>query len=221
MAFAIPLGLAIPAALTALAGLFYAYSQQPAVKQANADLARRMGDNLTAASESVEEGINKGLDKAKEAIKGIAKEFSQSQSCSTNACGGDDDPGDDKDKKEKTPEEKAQEELGELKGKSKSEIRQKLKELGYKPVESFNKKGEVWTKDLGNGKTQGVRIDPPVKRLVPRGWGDEVDHVQKELVPTDRISKGNYQPEDVLKRLNDKGMESLDKRELHIPIKPW
>ena len=90
---ALPFVLAAAAA-GALATAIYAYSQSPAVKQANANLAKAIGDGINAASEAAGEGIKK----AKEAIKGVAQEFSQSQSCSTNACGGDGDNGDDKDK---------------------------------------------------------------------------------------------------------------------------
>lgn len=165
---AIPAGLALPAALVGLAGLFYAYAQNPAVKQANADLARRIGDNLTAASESIEEGINK----AKEAIKGIAKEFSQSQSCSTNACGGDGDGGDGDDK-DKQKDSSQRRERPDGKFSSEKELQRHFdkhgKDFGSKnPAEYRSQADKFLNTERSPGTLEKIRDNGEIVRFNPK-----------------------------------------------------
>jgi hypothetical protein len=53
-------------------------------------------------------------------------------------------------------------------------------------------------------------------RTPPKGFADEVAHVHKEIVPTDKVSNGNYAPSAATK-LNDAGVPTSDPREAHIP----
>ena len=42
--------------------------------------------------------------------------------------------------------------------------------------------GKVWTKNMEDGNTVGVRIDPAKQRRNPLGHSDEVPHAHKEKV---------------------------------------
>jgi hypothetical protein len=76
--------------------------------------------------------------------------------------------------------------------------------------------GSIWTKASADGNTAAVRIDPAMVRSTPKGFADEVPHVHKEIVPTSRMSGGNYAPADATK-LNDAGHPTTDPRQSHIP----
>lgn len=115
-------------------------------------------------------------------------------------------------------EQKALSDLGELKGKPAADIEAELTKDGYSGVNGFGG-GKVYTKDLGNGRTMAVRIDPATVRTPPKGFADEVAHAHKESVPTSAITSGNYSPKapDLL-RFDDMGRVSTDPRAVHIPI---
>jgi hypothetical protein len=95
--------------------------------------------------------------------------------------------------KTREPAEKEIRELGPLEGKPKAEIEPMLKERGYTDVPA-NSGGTVWTKDCPGGCTAAVRIDPAVVRDPPQNKFDEKPHVHKEIVPTNKVSDGNYHP---------------------------
>lgn len=84
--------------------------------------------------------------------------------------------------------------------------------------------GDVWTKDLGDGNTLAVRLDPPNPRATLKGGeprADQVPHAHKELIPTSEVVNGNYSSQAPGKTtLNDLGQPSTDPTETHIPIKP-
>ncbi|HMP80586.1 MAG TPA: RHS repeat-associated core domain-containing protein [Pirellulaceae bacterium] len=105
--------------------------------------------------------------------------------------------------------------LGSLAGKSKGEIEAMHRLRGYRSTPA-NNGGTVWTKPLPDGNTAAVRIDPPVIKSKPKGFADEVPHVHKEVVPTNKVQSGNYGPGDAT-RLDDYGIPSADPRKTHIP----
>ena len=119
-----------------------------------------------------------------------------------------------------TPEEqKALDDLGRLQGRKEAEIEQQLKKQGYSGPVVANSGGKIYTKDLGNGKTVAVRLDPAEVRTPPRGYADEVLHAHKETVPTSEVSAGNYSHKAKGKtRFDDNGHPSSDQRAVHIPI---
>jgi hypothetical protein len=125
-----------------------------------------------------------------------------------------------------TPEEKeALDKLGPLEGLSAEEIESKLKEQGFSGPVSAKSGGKVFVKDVGNGRTIGVRLDPAqptgpgTKRLTPKGWADEIPHSHKESVPTSEVKDGNYEPTAPDKlTLDDSGNPSADKKATHIPM---
>lgn len=67
-----------------------------------------------------------------------------------------------------------------------------------------------------DGTAVAIRVDPPMVRANPKGFADEVPHVHKETVPTNKITNGDYSPSDATK-FNDLGVPSNDPRQTHIP----
>jgi len=125
--------------------------------------------------------------------------------------------------------EKALSELGSFKGKTRKEIRKKLKDQGY-----VKQKNGVYTKDLGDGTSVGVRMDPGVNKagnpLDKGGYAsqrgtsgslhaDSVPHVHKEIVPTSDVASGKYMKPGYggATKLNDNGFPSSNPLETHIP----
>ena len=107
--------------------------------------------------------------------------------------------------------------LGKLNSMSKAEIQKTLSERGYTSVPAKGG-GEVWTKNLPDGNTAAVRVDPAMQRVKPKGFADEVPHAHKEIVPTSSVDGGNYKPSEVSSRLDDLGNPSTNKADQHIPI---
>jgi len=105
--------------------------------------------------------------------------------------------------------------VGRLAGKSASEIADLLAQRGYNWTRGSNG-GTVWTKCLPDGNTIAIRIDPPKARPQLLGYADEVPHVHKEMVPTHKVTGGNYLPKHA-KGLDDDGIPSNDPRATHIP----
>jgi hypothetical protein len=105
--------------------------------------------------------------------------------------------------------------MGSLAGKSKAEIAAQMKAAGYTSV-TGNNGGTVWTKMLPDGNTAVVRVDPAMVRVKPKGFADEIPHVHKEIVPTSKVSSGNYKPADATK-LDDCGLPTTDPSKTHIP----
>jgi hypothetical protein len=94
-----------------------------------------------------------------------------------------------------------------------------LRKRGFKPA-AARSGGGVWTKAMPKGRSAVVRIDPPKARIAPRGWGDEVAHAHKEIVPTAMISnRGNF-PELRATTFDDGARRTLDPQQTHIPIGP-
>ena len=69
---------------------------------------------------------------------------------------------------------------------------------------------------MPDGNTAVVRIDPAMVRARPRGFADEVPHIHKEIVPTSKVTSGNYAPADATK-LDDACIPSTDPSKTHIP----
>jgi len=114
-------------------------------------------------------------------------------------------------------EQKALDQLGPLGGKSQSDIEAQLLVQGYTGVKA-NSGGKVFTKDLGNGKTMAVRLDPAMQRNPPKGFADEKPHAHKESVPSAAVSNGNYSPTSSgLTKFDDLGKPSSDPGRVHIP----
>ena len=112
--------------------------------------------------------------------------------------------------------------LGPLSGRRRRDIEKRLRQRGYTAVEARSG-GKVWTKNMEDGNTVGVRIDPAVQREVSLGQSDEVPHAHKEKIPTDKIRNGNYRDRHA-ERFDDHGViintnSDEDIRRAHIPIK--
>ena len=105
--------------------------------------------------------------------------------------------------------------LGSMAGKSNADIAAQMKAAGYSPI-TGNNGGTIWTKSLPDGNTSVVRVDPAMVRVKPKGFADEVPHVHKEIVPTNKVTNGNYKPADAIK-LDDHGLPSTDPGKTHIP----
>ena len=69
---------------------------------------------------------------------------------------------------------------------------------------------------MPDGNTAVVRVDPAMVKPKPRGFADEVPHVHKEIVPTNRVTNGNFARRDAT-TLDDAGVPSIDPRKTHIP----
>jgi len=130
-----------------------------------------------------------------------------------------------------TPEEKeALDRLGPIEGLTPEEIEAKLKDQGFAGPAKAKSGGKVFTKDVGNGRTIGVRLDPAeatgpgTRRPEAKGWADEKPHSHKESVPSSEVHDGNYDPrakeklifDDAGKVRNPKA--ASDKDATHIPM---
>lgn len=80
--------------------------------------------------------------------------------------------------------------LPELSKMNKGQIQTLLKNKGYTRARAQSG-GEVWTKALPDGNTAAVRIDPPDPKL-PSNFLGAKHHVHKEIVPSNKVVKGNY-----------------------------
>jgi RHS repeat-associated protein len=105
--------------------------------------------------------------------------------------------------------------MGEIEGKTQSDIQQMLAERGYSAVPAHSG-GEVWTKNFPDGTTAAVRLDPAMVRTPPKGYADEVPHAHKEVVPTSSVVNGNYQASSM--KLDDHGNPATAPNKVHIPI---
>lgn len=84
-----------------------------------------------------------------------------------------------------------------------------------------NGNSKIFTKDLENGNSIGVRLDPPKKAIPSKGYADEVAHAHKEIVPTPEVQNGKYfQPNKArgVQPLDDSGLPSNDPAKKHIPV---
>ena len=126
--------------------------------------------------------------------------------------GGDDGGGDDD---EPTAAE-ILDAVGKLEGETKADIENDLQAMGFTMVVGGNG-GSIWTKAGSDGNTVGIRLDDAVVRDPPKGFADEVDHAHKEIVPTNKVTNGNYGQGDATK-YNDDNRQSNNPRETHIPL---
>jgi hypothetical protein len=105
-----------------------------------------------------------------------------------------------------------------LEGKTSAEIESTLLAKGYTSVPATNG-GAFWTKDLPDGNTAVVRIDPATVRVSPKGFADEVPHAHKEIVPTAEITNGNYKPGTTVTTLDDFCCATTNPAKTHIPTR--
>jgi hypothetical protein len=103
-------------------------------------------------------------------------------------------------------------------GKTTSQIESELITQGFKSTPA-NNGGSVWTKDLPDGNTAAIRLDPPTIRSPSKGFADEVPHAHKEIVPTNAVTNGNYSPGKTVTTLDDNCCSTTNPRDTHIPIK--
>jgi RHS repeat-associated protein len=113
-------------------------------------------------------------------------------------------------------------------GLSEEEIVDILEAEGFTRQADGANGGRIWTKDLGNGNSIGVRIDDPVVQGPPvpgvsrptlQGFADEVPHVHKEIFPTANKSDWLTRPVDGepwLTKLDDSGTPSTNPGDVHI-----
>lgn len=118
------------------------------------------------------------------------------------------------------PEKAELDKIGPLKDLTPEEIAAKLRELGYDgPLEGDNG-GDIYVKNLPNGRSVRIRVDPAEVRKNPKGWADEKPHVHKEGVDTgatDEDTAGKSAKNPV--RYDDSGCPSDDHEDVHIPTK--
>jgi len=93
------------------------------------------------------------------------------------------------------------------------EVHDFLKAHGYSMVEARSG-GEVWTKAMPDGNTTAVRIDPANPKS-PSDYADAVEHTHKEIVSTEKVRDGNYNPKNA-KTYDDRGQETREHRNTHI-----
>jgi hypothetical protein len=118
-----------------------------------------------------------------------------------------------------TPEETEElKKIGSLSGKDQKNIEADLVSRGYNSATAHSG-GKVLTKDLGNGRTMAVRLDPPTVRNPPKGFADEVPHAHKESIPTSTVQNGNYPNGPHVRKFDDAGNTSSDPTAVHIPTK--
>jgi len=104
--------------------------------------------------------------------------------------------------------------LPQLKGMDQSAIADTLRARGYTEVPAKSG-GSVWTKDLPDGDTAAVRLDPPNARS-PSDFADAVEHAHKEIVPSSKVVEGNYHPK-FATTLDDFCNATTCKASIHIP----
>jgi RHS repeat-associated protein len=107
-------------------------------------------------------------------------------------------------------------------GKTRAEIELDLVNKGYSPV-SARSGGTVWSKNMADGTTAIVRVDPAVTRTPSKGWADERPHVHKESVSTSDMSNGDYGRDASVTKYDDANnisspTSSTHKSDTHIPI---
>jgi len=106
--------------------------------------------------------------------------------------------------------------VGPLQGRPQADIEADLKKQGYSGV-TAKSGGKVYTKDLGDGRTAAVRLDPYNPRS-PAGYADAVPHAHKETLPSTAVSGGNYSNQAAgLTKFDDTGKPSTDMKAVHIP----
>jgi len=105
--------------------------------------------------------------------------------------------------------------LGPLSGRRRRDIEKRLRQRGYTAVDARSG-GKVWTKNMEDGNTVGVRIDPASGN---DGFVDNRLHAHKEIVSSDKIIDGNYKPKHA-KTFDDLGNQTSknDWEANHIPI---
>ncbi len=118
------------------------------------------------------------------------------------------------------PEKAELDRIGPLKGLTPEQIAEKLKKLGYDGPLAGDNDGDIFIKNLPNGRSVRVRVDPAEVRKNPKGWADEKSHVHKEGVDTgtsneDTASKSAKNPV----RYDDSGCASDNPEDIHIPTK--
>jgi len=96
------------------------------------------------------------------------------------------------------------------------DIENELQAGGYTGVPA-NSGGRVYTRDLGNGYTIAVRLDPAVRRSPPRNYADEVNHAHIEIVETQHVNAGNYSP-GTARTYDRNGQFTQDRSQTHIPL---
>ena len=82
--------------------------------------------------------------------------------------------------------------------------------------------GEVWTKNLPDGNTMAVRIDPTNPRSPPH-FADARPHAHLESIPTSQVTAGNYRGGTTYtdtKTISTKGTNRNHNADVHIPLKP-
>jgi len=118
-------------------------------------------------------------------------------------------------------EQQALDKIGPLEGKSRQEIGEQLKPDYGEPVEGDNG-GDIYIKDLGNGRSVRVRVDPAKVRNPPEGKADDVPHAHKETVDTgtdkDKEETASKDAKNEIK-FDDTGCPSTDWKDTHTPIK--
>jgi hypothetical protein len=115
-----------------------------------------------------------------------------------------------------------------------AELESRRYHVTYASGSGTGEPGYVWTKEMPDGRTAVVRVDPVGQRRqangrsVPRDWAAYNPHAHKETVDSSAVTDGNYGPEDSsIVRFDDTGriprLEDFNSRDeysraIHIPL---
>lgn len=169
----------------------------------------------TAAQEAADD--KQKADQAAQAAKESTQAFPQTAVDSKSQCPNSPPGGN----QPTSPEEEEIAKLGNFKGQSSSQIEQQLSApgTGYSGPLTGDNGGKIFLKDLGNGRSVRVRLDPATVRNPPKGYADEVPHAHKEAVdtgPTPEDTASQDAANEI--RYDDSGCPTTDKVAQHIPI---
>lgn len=100
--------------------------------------------------------------------------------------------------------------IGPISGKPSAVVEQQLVDSGFIPV-SAKSGGKVYTQSAADGNTASVRVDPANPRAKP-GFADAKPHYHKEIVPSEKVTNGNYENGSHVTKLDDAGKASTNPR---------
>ena len=159
--------------------------------------------------------LNQAVSEPAQGAKSAADSFPKTEAKAVEECqGGAPQP------KQEDPEKDELDKVDSLKDLSPDQIADILKKQGYSGPLPGDNGGDIYVKNLPNGRSVRIRVDPAEIRKNPKGWADEKPHVHKEGVDTganDSETAGKSAKNQV--RYDDSGCPSNEPEDVHIPIR--
>ena len=178
----------------------------------------RGGGRGREAVESTTSSQDRPSPQVAQAAKDVAKTFSETQ---RGRCP---EPPDNHSGRKPTQQELDElNRVGNLEGMTGKEIKQRLQSLGYKgPFRTANG-GKAYIKDLGNGYSSQIRVDPiqwDPEQESPSERAGARPHVHKEGVRTKQTNADTYDQNNDKGKItyDDENCPSSDPYKTHIPI---